>query len=301
MHIREIKDTEIDDVRNLVLDIFMKYEAPDYSEEGIESFQRTAIENDEFIQSLAIYCAYEKERIVGVIATRCSGNHIALLFVDDRYHRMGIGRKLFQTVLDKSTEDMTVNSSPYAREVYHHLGFRDTAPEQETDGIRYTPMVYQKEIPVKGTSIPTWENPGGKGMGIDMERGSINSGLFDSGLLQFFDRMPQILPIYQTLEEKILAECGPAEIQVKKTQITFKNRYGFAFASLPGRRRKDWPDIYLLVTFGLSYHKESPRIIEATEPYPGRWTHHVIIQSAEELDGQLLGWIKEAYDYSMIK
>ncbi|CCL11870.1 N-acetyltransferase GCN5 [Clostridioides difficile] len=36
--------------------------------------------------------------------------------------------------------EITVNSSPYAVEVYHKLGFKDTAVEQIVDGIRFTPM-----------------------------------------------------------------------------------------------------------------------------------------------------------------
>ena len=40
----------------------------------------------------------------------------------------------------------------------------------------------------------------------------------------------------------------------------------------------------MTVTFGLGYRKDSPRIDVATQPYPGRWTHHVMVGSAEEID-----------------
>jgi predicted GNAT family N-acyltransferase len=65
--------------------------------------------------------------------------------VDSRYHRRGIGGRLFETALENSGPGpVTVNSSPYAAEVYRHLGFKDTAPEQLRDGIRYIPMEYKK-------------------------------------------------------------------------------------------------------------------------------------------------------------
>ena len=35
---------------------------------------------------------------------------------------------------------VTVNASPYGVGFYHKLGFRDLKPEQESEGIRYTPM-----------------------------------------------------------------------------------------------------------------------------------------------------------------
>ena len=39
---------------------------------------------------------------------------------------------------------------------------------------------------------------------------------------------------------------------------------------------------------------ESPRIDAAVEPYPNRWTHHVLVQGMEEIDEELMGWVKEA-------
>ena len=57
----------------------------------------------------------------------------------------------------------------------------------------------------------------------------------------------------------------------------------------------------MTVTFGLGYRKDSPRIDVATQPYPGRWTHHVMVGSAEEIDEELLGWIQEAAEFSAAK
>lgn len=39
---------------------------------------------------------------------------------------------------------ITVNSSPYAVPVYHKLGFVDMDVEQISDGMRYTPMKYER-------------------------------------------------------------------------------------------------------------------------------------------------------------
>jgi hypothetical protein len=37
-----------------------------------------------------------------------------------------------------------INSSPYALEAHHHLGFTDTDTEQLTDDMRYITMRYTK-------------------------------------------------------------------------------------------------------------------------------------------------------------
>ena len=118
-------------------------------------------------------------------------------------------------------------------------------------------------------------------------------------ILLFFDKHPEALPLYEAFEERILAEIRDVKIKVQKTQITFSNKRNFAFVSfLPVRKAGERPDIYIAVTFGLSYRKESPRIDAATEPYPNRWTHHMLISRTEEIDDELMGWIEEAAVFS---
>lgn len=132
---------------SLILRTFMQYEAPDYSKEGVEAFQNAVIYNADYLNRIVLYGAYEGHTLKGVIATRNQGNHIALFFVDGKYHRQGIGKELFHTVVENSSSnEITVNSSPYAVEIYHRLGFADTAAEQITDGIRYTPMKYIERV-----------------------------------------------------------------------------------------------------------------------------------------------------------
>ena len=62
------------------------------------------------------------------------------------YHRRGIGNKLFEAMRrDYAHPVFTVNSSPYAVEVYRHLGFVPTDEEQSADGLRFTPMQYSAQ------------------------------------------------------------------------------------------------------------------------------------------------------------
>ena len=37
---------------------------------------------------------------------------------------------------------LTVNSSPYGEGFYHRLGFRDLRPQEQKNGIIYTPMEF---------------------------------------------------------------------------------------------------------------------------------------------------------------
>ena len=113
----------------------------------------------------------------------------------------------------------------------------------------------------------------------------------------FFAGKPEEQALYEIFRSRLLAEVGEARIKVSKTQITFSGKYGFAFVSHP-RRKKDQS---ILVSFGLFHRQESDRIQYASEPYPNRWTHHMLIQTPEEIDDELVGWIQEAYWFANTK
>ena len=87
-------------------------------------------------------------------------------------------------------------------------------------------------------------------------------------------------------------------VRVQKSQISFYGRHLFGAASIPVRRKKDWPPDCLMVTFGLEHRADSPRIAVATEPYPNRWTHHTSVADLGELDEELMGWLYLSKEFS---
>ena len=121
---------------------------------------------------------------------------------------------------------------------------------------------------------------------------------YESDVLFFFDGRPLELALYQTLFRSMETAFPGASVRVQKTQISFYGRHLFAAVSLPVRRRKGWPEHCIVVTIGLSHRLESPRIAVAVEPYPNRWTHHVLVSGEEQIDGELLDWLKEAWAFS---
>lgn len=121
-------------------------------------------------------------------------------------------------------------------------------------------------------------------------------------VLLFFSGREGALPLYEMLEAGILAAIPDAKIKVSKTQISFSNKRNFAFVSFnPCRKAKERPAVWMTVSFGLGYRKQSPRIDVAVEPYPGRWTHHVLVGSADDIDGELMAWLMEAAAFSACK
>lgn len=121
-------------------------------------------------------------------------------------------------------------------------------------------------------------------------------------ILLFFDKDPAVLPIYEALEARALSGVENVSVRVQKTQITFTNPRVFAAVSfLPVRKKAQRPEHYLTLTLGLNRRLDSPRVDAATEPYPGRWTHHFLLSSPEEVDGELLAWVREASAFAAAK
>ena len=140
IHIEIIPHEYLAQALSMVDRVFMQFDAPDYTPEGIATF-RVFLHDPDAIAALTFYGAYDTdEDLVGTIATR-GNSHIALFFVEPCYQHQGIGRALFTTAKEACTSDaMTVNSSPYAVEIYQRLGFHALSEEQVADGIRFTPM-----------------------------------------------------------------------------------------------------------------------------------------------------------------
>ena len=105
--------------------------------------------------------------------------------------------------------------------------------------------------------------------------------------LQFFAGHGAALPIYTELRSRVFAQWPDVEVRVARTQITFKARYGFAFVSTRRMGRR-CPEVFIIVSFGLHREVSSPRILAASEPYPGRWTHHLAVAGAQDIDDELL-------------
>lgn len=133
----------------LVWNVFEECDAPDYEEMGIQTFRHfISYENmAEKMESgeMVFFGAYQENELIGVISMR-SGFHISLLFVDKKYQRQGVAKKLVRRAVIYCMEEnpdlcrVTVNSSPNGRAAYLAMGFYPLSPEQKKEGMRYTPM-----------------------------------------------------------------------------------------------------------------------------------------------------------------
>lgn len=120
--------------------------------------------------------------------------------------------------------------------------------------------------------------------------------------LLFFEGKPAEQALYEALEARIFSEIENVRLKVSKSQISFYNRHLFACVSfLRVKHKADLPQHYITLTLGLDRPLESPRVAVATEPYPNRWTHHFVLSRREEIDDELMDWVRQAALFAAIK
>lgn len=152
VEIRRINGSEVREALDLATEVFLEFEAPDYQPEGVEVF-RQFIENDEFILKCQngvcpIYAAFDEGKMVGMMGMRQDRAHITLAFTRKEYHRRGVATSIFRFLLEDvlqnnpSLKEITLNSSPYGKPFYLHIGFLPLSEEKEMGGVRFTPMKY---------------------------------------------------------------------------------------------------------------------------------------------------------------
>ncbi len=122
----------------LIWEVFLEFEVPDFPENGVLEYKRI-LDIAETDSSIVFYTAIEKDKVVGVLGMR-ENNHIGYFYVKATHHKRGIGKALFNAMLNDYSGDITVNACPYGVPVYMRLGFTPTDTQQNKNGIIYTPM-----------------------------------------------------------------------------------------------------------------------------------------------------------------
>lgn len=138
---------DTNEIFDVVSNSFNTFVAPDYSQEGIDTFYNFLNNGEIFTKAIEnnenLIVAYDNTRPVGVILSR-EKSHISLLFVNENYQNKGIAKNLFSIFKENSnSEKITVNSSPFAVKIYEKLGFTSTSSMQETHGIKFIPMEFK--------------------------------------------------------------------------------------------------------------------------------------------------------------
>jgi hypothetical protein len=99
-------------------------------------------------------------------------------------------------------------------------------------------------------------------------------------------KSPRVVSLYKRFAE-LVEECGPVALAPSKSRIGFQVRMIFAAVSLNQRS--------LSCHVVLSRRLKNSRFISILSLSPRNHVHRFRIQSVDELDHEVIAWLKEAY------
>lgn len=110
----------------------------------------------------------------------------------------------------------------------------------------------------------------------------------------FFEGRASSRRIFDALR-KAVESLGPCQMRVSKSQVAFRRKRNFAMA---------WtPDQYLgaghaplVLTVSFDQRDRSPRWKEVVQPAPNRFTHHLELWSAKDVDSEVRDWLRLAWE-----
>ncbi|MCI8433520.1 MAG: GNAT family N-acetyltransferase [Lachnospiraceae bacterium] len=146
--VRWAKEEEWGPAMRMIWRTFLRFEGRDYTREGIRNFYDFITDDDLYVAFLKgeyqLMVALDGQKVIGAGSIR-NRNHLSLLFVEEGYHRMGVGRAILTAVCDYLKQEagekyISLKAAPYAVNFYRRLGFRAVRPEEEYSGIRVTEM-----------------------------------------------------------------------------------------------------------------------------------------------------------------
>lgn len=103
--------------------------------------------------------------------------------------------------------------------------------------------------------------------------------------------------MYTRLMETV-ERLGPVRVVISKSQIALRRAKNFAVVWIPAMHlRRRGPRLApLALTFSFPRRDPSPRWKEIVQASAQRYTHHLELWSLDDVDGELAGWLRAAWD-----
>lgn len=111
----------------------------------------------------------------------------------------------------------------------------------------------------------------------------------------FFAGRPQARALFDAVARAVAQAAPGAETRVTRSQVAFRRAHPFAAAWTPDRHLRGATAPLVLSVF-LPERDGSPRWKEVVQPAPGRWTHHLELRDAAEVDAEVVAWLRRAGD-----
>jgi hypothetical protein len=113
---------------------------------------------------------------------------------------------------------------------------------------------------------------------------------------EYFAGSPHGWAVFGRVRSALAALHG-LEVRPSTSQVAFRQRRTFAWLWRPGQYLAN-PGAEVVLSIALGRHDASPRFKEVAHPSPLHWIHHLEIQDVEEVDPEVVAWLREAAERS---
>jgi len=107
----------------------------------------------------------------------------------------------------------------------------------------------------------------------------------------FFANNRIALAVFQRVMAE-LSELGRVEVRVSRSQVAFRRDRGFAYLWLPGQHLTN-PGAAVVLSIALGREDRSSRWKETVHPATRHWIHHLEVNDPDEIDDEVIAWLRE--------
>lgn len=111
---------------------------------------------------------------------------------------------------------------------------------------------------------------------------------------EFFEGRKESKRLFDAMKRQV-ARLGEATIHVSKSQIAFKRKRTVAIIWVPGKYLTGHV-ARLVLTLSFPHRDPSSRWKQIVEVGPGRFTHHLELFKASDIDAEVRRWLQVAWD-----
>lgn len=105
---------------------------------------------------------------------------------------------------------------------------------------------------------------------------------------QYSGKKEHLRPIYDALVEKIRTFGGDVELAPKKAYVSLRRSKQFGLIQPSTAKRVD---------VGINLGEDTPTVrLEPSGSFNSMVSHRVRVESVDEIDPELIGWLREAYE-----
>lgn len=103
------------------------------------------------------------------------------------------------------------------------------------------------------------------------------------------------LAVLQRLRVALATSHPDVTERVGRSQVAFRRRRGFAVLWRPGQYLRH-PAAEVVLSIGMPHRLESERFKEVVQPAPRTWMHHLELRSVDDVDAEVVAWLRRAAD-----